>query len=370
MGNQAEPLRLGDQAAGRNHAGARGRHGRARGTTTVAPTPTRLQRGGRRPRRGARPSVARRVLELVQGTAHGSPEWGATTPAGATEREVRGQADRGPARRSGRASIAGRHPAHRVPLETTPGHHEAGNARSKGGRGRRTERTPQDGHGRWLARQPSPTLGRQPRSQLARRGLHGRPGRPTTVPASTIVPSAAPGRRRLPDERHEPGPRPPSRDGRTGRDAPGGRGVGLADEHGSIGKRMKSCVIPCRQPEAASGSSVARPIGPMNRPTARRQSPAASRGPCRASRSGPRATSTGLIERAPRPATDSGRWRIRAGPRMTMNSDGKMQPTSGKSILIGALRLFSSAAGVARCGAARTDLEHLGEDTTELLGTG
>ena len=32
-----------------------------------------------------------------------------------------------------------------------------------------------------------------------------------------------------------------------------------------------------------------------------------------------------------------------AGPRMTMNSDGKMQPTSGNSILIGALAACSSA---------------------------
>ena len=36
--------------------------------------------------------------------------------------------------------------------------------------------------------------------------------------------------------------------------------------------------------------------------------------------------------------------RITAGPRMTMNIDGKMQPTSGNSILIGAL----AAAGVRR----------------------
>ena len=35
--------------------------------------------------------------------------------------------------------------------------------------------------------------------------------------------------------------------------------------------------------------------------------------------------------------------RMRAGPRMTMNSDGKMQPTSGNSILIGALAACSSA---------------------------
>ena len=35
--------------------------------------------------------------------------------------------------------------------------------------------------------------------------------------------------------------------------------------------------------------------------------------------------------------------RMMAGPRMTMNSDGKMHPTSGNSILIGALAAISSA---------------------------
>ena len=35
--------------------------------------------------------------------------------------------------------------------------------------------------------------------------------------------------------------------------------------------------------------------------------------------------------------------RMIAGPRITMNIDGKMQPTSGKSILIGALAAISSA---------------------------
>ena len=35
--------------------------------------------------------------------------------------------------------------------------------------------------------------------------------------------------------------------------------------------------------------------------------------------------------------------RMMAGPRMTTNSDGKMQPTSGKSILIGAFAACSSA---------------------------
>ena len=35
--------------------------------------------------------------------------------------------------------------------------------------------------------------------------------------------------------------------------------------------------------------------------------------------------------------------RITAGPRMTMNSEGKMHPTSGNSILIGALAAISSA---------------------------
>ena len=35
--------------------------------------------------------------------------------------------------------------------------------------------------------------------------------------------------------------------------------------------------------------------------------------------------------------------RIMAGPRMTMNIEGKMQPTSGKSILMGALAAISSA---------------------------
>src|SRR3990172_919419 len=35
--------------------------------------------------------------------------------------------------------------------------------------------------------------------------------------------------------------------------------------------------------------------------------------------------------------------RMTAGPRMTMNRDGKMQPTSGKSILMGALAAISSA---------------------------
>ena len=35
--------------------------------------------------------------------------------------------------------------------------------------------------------------------------------------------------------------------------------------------------------------------------------------------------------------------RMIAGPRMTMNSDGKMHPTSGNSILIGALAAISSA---------------------------
>ena len=35
--------------------------------------------------------------------------------------------------------------------------------------------------------------------------------------------------------------------------------------------------------------------------------------------------------------------RMIAGPRMMMNSDGKMQPTSGNSILIGALAAISSA---------------------------
>ena len=49
-------------------------------------------------------------------------------------------------------------------------------------------------------------------------------------------------------------------------------------------------------------------------------------------------------------------WTIRmmAGPRMTMNSDGKMHPTSGNSILIGALAASPRPAGGARCGAART----------------
>ena len=37
------------------------------------------------------------------------------------------------------------------------------------------------------------------------------------------------------------------------------------------------------------------------------------------------------------------RIRMIAGPRMTMNSDGKMHPTSGNSILIGALAACSSA---------------------------
>ena len=35
--------------------------------------------------------------------------------------------------------------------------------------------------------------------------------------------------------------------------------------------------------------------------------------------------------------------RMMAGPRMTMKSEGKMQPTSGKSILMGALAAISSA---------------------------
>ena len=61
--------------------------------------------------------------------------------------------------------------------------------------------------------------------------------------------------------------------------------------------------------------------------------------------------------------------RIRAGPRMTTNSDGKMHPTSGNSILIGALRgLFLGALAALDPELLRLDLEHLRDRHAELLG--
>ena len=58
-----------------------------------------------------------------------------------------------------------------------------------------------------------------------------------------------------------------------------------------------------------------------------------------------------------------------AGPRMTMNSDGKMHPTSGNSILIGAFAAcLLGALAALDAELLRLDLEHLRDRHTELLG--
>ena len=151
------------------------------------------------------------------------------------------------------------------------------------------------------------------------------------------------------DERDQPGPgRSPRWTETTGRPPPRS-GSGWPRKTASIGKRMNIMWMPFVpvSHSPASGSSAgpahqAHELGPQavgdlepvgqGRGAARDCGRAAARSRSR----GPRIARTGQTFRF---------WTIRmiAGPRMTMNSDGKMQPTSGNSILIGALAACSSA---------------------------
>ena len=100
------------------------------------------------------------------------------------------------------------------------------------------------------------------------------------------------------------------------------------------------------------GGRALRPISPMKRPPKdSATSSEAGRGRCRVpgcARRARRCTGARLAALAEPPPTalSSTRFfamRMSAGPRMTMKSDGKMQPTSGNSILIGAFAAISSA---------------------------
>ena len=136
------------------------------------------------------------------------------------------------------------------------------------------------------------------------------------------------------------------------------------------------------QPQAGvRRASDGRPIRPMNlRPEPRRR-PRRSAARTRAARSrfrarrrrrsapGPDGVPEVALARRPASGVRFCMIRMIAGPRMTMNSDGKMQPTSGNSILIGALAaMLLGALAALDAELLRLDLEHLRDRHAELLG--
>ena len=137
----------------------------------------------------------------------------------------------------------------------------------------------------------------------------------------------------------------------------------------SIGNRMKNMwmfEVPVSQSPLPGRRATACPSGRGSAPRMNRRPRPRRRARCRGSGCGrspprdpPESRSSGPVKRlcsnaacrsppvtTPPPEPGPPRFlmiRMIAGPRMTTNSDGKMQPTSGNSILIGALAAISSA---------------------------
>ena len=173
---------------------------------------------------------------------------------------------------------------------------------------------------------------------------------PSSVPLAWIVPA---GSSSTPcgaaHERHHPDPRPQA--GSWPHDRADPSGPGLPRKTASIGEAHEEHVDAVRRrgatgrgPAAAAAAHQAHEPRPERARRSRGRSRAGSRGSrFRAATGarllGPRAPGYGMTLEPPRFSM----IRMMAGPRMTMNSDGKMQPTSGNSILIGALAACSSA---------------------------
>ncbi len=109
-----------------------------------------------------------------------------------------------------------------------------------------------------------------------------------------------------------------------------------------MGKRMKSMwMLAVARYRPSPADSEGRPMSPRKR--AQKEVASATREATTTSRAGSsrrhHTVATGQRLLPPRLTM----MRIMAGPRMTMNIEGKMQPTRGKSILMGALAACSSA---------------------------